>query len=63
MIVVGYVDAATIGRRLFTLPQEVSLSVQAKGEVVPKAFGIIVSLDNEPVPTGIIQEVSQRVKD
>ena len=33
MIVVGYVDAAAIGRRLFILPGEVSLSVQAKGEV------------------------------
>ena len=33
MFVVDYVDAAGIGRRLFTLPGEVSLFVKTKGEV------------------------------
>ena len=41
MIVVGYVDAAGIGRRLFILPGEVSLFIQLK----EKSAEVIVVAD------------------
>jgi len=47
MIVVGYVDAAAIGRRLFILPGEVSLFYLNYKE---KSAEVIVAVGNEPVP-------------
>jgi len=44
MIVVGYVDAAVIGRRLFILPGEVFWFIQTK----EKSAEVIVVVGNEP---------------
>src|ERR1700741_2297479 len=54
MIVVGYVDAAVTGRRLFILPGEVFLFIQTK----KKSAEVIVVVSNEPCP-GRNMEVSQ----
>ncbi len=47
MIVVGYVDAAGIGRRLFILPGEKLLVYLNYKE---KSAEVIVAVGNEPVP-------------
>jgi hypothetical protein len=44
MIVIGYVDAAAIGRRLFILPGEVFWFIQTK----KKSAEVIVAVGNEP---------------
>ena len=59
MIVVGYVDAAGIGRRLFILPGEVSLFVQAKGEVSRGHS----SCSNEPCLKGTTRKSHKATKD
>lgn len=49
MIVVGYVDAAVTGRRLFILPGEVLLFIKTR----KKSAEVIVVVVNEPYPEGI----------
>ena len=46
MIVVGYVDAAGIGRRLFILPGE----ILTQSNLRRKSAEVIVVVGNEPVP-------------
>jgi len=59
IIVVGYVDAAVIGRRLFILPGEVFF-VYLNGEEVSRGHS---SCGNEPCLQGTIRKPHQTTKD